>query len=574
MRPALLEIEEVVEPGNDTSSPAPRRPRPQGRQGVESALLRGFSDASLPVVVVLAALSVVLRVRLWMQAVVYPYDAYYYMGTAQSLAAGSGYAWRGTPHTRFLPGFPLAVAPFVKSFGPEAAAVAVSAVAWAILGVVCYLTARRLGGWLAGTAAAVWVLFHPVAVEWTSLPMAEGVFALAAYASISLMIKALVDEDPSMLIAAGAAGGYAAITRNEGVALFPIYIGCAVWLLRTRCSTDKPGHRETSIAKIAAGLVLLTVPYLLWLLWSSGKPSQQVSYAAELAANIRPGIGSLLSALFYYSWSAFRQPFVTVVGYIGIAWLLLKSPRAAVVLGSWVAAMTGIHSLWYFRYDRFALASVPALAIAGGAAVGAVGSLGAGETRRRGRFSRVYLTIGILVVIAASGAVLSREGESLAVLHMTLLDRGGGRAIVSASEIGGRLDGNLASNQGALVEFHSQKRVVDILPQYSDADLRGLDAKDIPCRKMLACFDPDRLGPGSPEQRLDALRAQGVEYLILMVDDKDPSEVIRMLGLPVEAFELRTIIVTEGPSEAGTHRATILRLEGNEPGSASTIGRY
>lgn len=540
-------------------APPRKSSRRKRKSGGESVLVRGVERSSLPAVVVLAAISVLERVSLSMQAVVYPYDAYYYMGTAQSLAAGAGYAWRGSPHTRFLPGFPLTVAPFVNSLGPEVAATLVTAVAWGILGVVCYLTARRLAGWMAGVAAAVLVLFHPVAVEWTSLPMAEGVFVLAAYSSLSLMIKALLDEDPAALPAAGVLGGFAAITRYEGLALIPIYIGCAIWLIRKKSRSLSLG---ILLPRIGGGLAILALPYALWRLWAAGKTSQQLSYASELAATLRPGLGNAVSGVFYYSWSAYRQPFATLVGYLGLAWLVAKSPRSAAVLGSWVAAMTGIHSVWYYRYDRFALASVPALAIAGGAAIGAIGSLGAEGTPRGARFSRGYLTIGLVITVIATGTVSLREGEELARLHMTLLaNRGGGQAIVTASEVGADLDGNIASNAGALVEFHSGKHVVDILPQYSDADLQGLDPRDVPCRTMLACFDPDRAGPGSPDERLEALRARGVEYLILLVDGKDAAEVVRALGLPAEAFEVRATVVTGGPSDAGRHGAAVLRLE-------------
>jgi hypothetical protein len=526
----------------------------------ESGLIKGLERSSLPSVVILAAISVALRLQLWMQAVVYPYDAYYYMGTARSLAAGAGYSWGGSPHTRFLPGFPLAFSPFVDALGPEAAAVTVSAIAWGLLGVVCYLTARRLGGWMAGFAAAVMVLFHPVAIEWTTVPMSEGVFALSAYLALSLLIKALIDEDPFALMLAGAPGGYAAITRNEGLALVPIYLGCALWLIRRKSSRASRSGLRNPLTMAGAGLTMLVLPYVLWLFWSSGKTAPQVSYASEISQNFRVGLGSLINGALYYSWTGYRQSFVTTVGYLGLVYLLLKAPRSAVVLGSWIAAMTAIHSLWYFRYDRFVVASIPAIAIAGGVAIGAVGSLGSTHSRRRGRFKRGYLVFGLLMAIVASGLVMAQDGEDLARLHFTLLNRGGGQAIVTASKVGGRLPGVLASNAGAMTAFYSNKQVIYVLPQYSESDLEGLDPKDRPCRKMLACFDPDQIGPGPKEARLQALRSHGVRFVVLQVDDNEPSAVVEALGLPKEFFEVKAIVLSSGASDSGTHRAAILQL--------------
>ncbi len=568
MQPALLNSRPDTEVADRTSSrgESARRP-PRNRIGA-SSIEKGLSLASLPTALVLAGLSVAVRFQLWMQAVIYPYDSYYYMGTAQSLAAGVGYYWRGGPHTRFLPGYPIAVAPFVKMLGPEAAAVTVSAVAWALVGVVCYLTARRLAGWFAGIAAAVMVLFHPVAIEWTMLPMAEGLFLLAAYSSLALMLKALQDRDFTALVLAGASGGYAAITRNEGVALFPIYLVCAAWLLLKSRKDAKSGRVNTrragprSSIKAVAGLVLLSGPFGIWLLWSASKTAPQLSYVSELRANLGSGLSNLLSGAYYYSWPGYRQPFVAALGYLGLVWLLGKSPRAAALLGAWIISMTGIHSLWYYRYDRFSLASVPALAIAGGSLIGALASLGEYERHFHQKFSRGYLLIGLIIALVATGVVLDSEGEDLANLHMSLLNRGGGRAIVEASRIGGKLKGDLASNAGALTEFYAQKHVVDILPQYTADALRHLDPREVPCRRMIACFDPDKVGPGTPQERLEALRSKGVEYLILQIDSAPPTDVVGAIGLPPEAFETKAIVVSGGPSEANeTHRAAILKLK-------------
>ncbi len=571
MQPALLDTTDtdgtgpIVSAGSpDTSSPTRPKPRPSGVFR-RTDLDRALSVASLPAAVASAALSVVHRLQLWMEAAVYPYDAYYYMGTASNLAYGNGYAFRGTAHTRFLPGYPIAMAPLVKDLGAEAAGVLVASISWALLALVCYFMARNLAGWLAGLSASVLVSFQPVAIEWTSLPMAEGLFTLAAFSSLWAMTTALEKENPTALVPAGLLGGYALITRSEGFALVPIYLGTSAYALakarrRTQRGRSWPG---TPLLGAGGGLLALLLPYSSWLVWSAGKKSAEISHASEFLANFRWALRDLVPNFGYYMWGAYRQPLFAALGYVGLVWILARRPRAGTLLGLWLASMVGFHSAWYYRYDRFAVAAIPAMGVAAGAAVGWVGSLGAHArelTSRRRKFSRSYLTAGLLASIAAAALTFADDGKSLARLHMTLLNRAGGRAILMASEAAGRLEGGLASNVGAMAEFHAGKPVATILARPAEAELANVDPRDLPCVLMAACFDPDRLESEDPEARLEALRRSGVRYLVLHVDEASPEDVVRRLGLPPGAVQLRADVVGGGPSEAGVHRASILEV--------------
>ncbi len=505
------------------------------------------------------------RLQLWMEAGVYPYDAYYYVGTASNLAYGNGYVFRGTSHTRFLPGYPMAIAPLVRSLGPEAAGVVVASLSWAMLALVCYFLARNLAGWLAGFSASVLVSFHPVAIEWTSLPMAEGLLYLAAFSSLWAMATALEKENPTVFVPAGLLGGFALLTRSEGFALVPIYLATSGYVLtKSRRRTGKhTSSAGTALVVTGAGFLALLLPYCSWLVWSAGKASAEISHASEFAANFRWALRDLVPNFGYYMWSAYRQPLFAALGYVGLAWLLARRPRTGTLLGFWLASMVGFHSVWYYRYDRFALAAIPAMGVAAGAAIGWVGSLGAyGRelTWRRRKFSRSYLCVGLLTSIAAAALTLAEDGKSLARLHMTLLNRAGGRAILMASEAAGRLEGGLASNAGAMAEFHAGKPVATILPRPTEAELATVDPRDLPCVLMAACFDPDRLGGEDPQARLDTLRRSGIRYLVLQVEDAPPEEVLRRLDLPPGAVQVRAEVVGGGPSEAGIHRASILEV--------------
>ncbi|MER3454379.1 MAG: hypothetical protein C4318_04380 [Acidimicrobiia bacterium] len=520
--------------------------------------------------VLLAIVSIAIRLEMWSHAVIYPYDAYYYMGTARSLALGAGYVWRGQPHTRFLPGYPLTITPFVSSAGPELGGVLAATLAWALLGMLCYYIASRVGGWMAGLAAGIIVLFHPLAIEWTTVPMAEGVFTLAAYGALALMLEALRDKNAKALFFAALPGGFALITRNEGLVLVPLYLACSLWILYHRLkrfsqtsSFSNVYERKVGGRAVSAGLALLLIPYSGWLFWSLKQTSSQISYASELAANLKPGLGNVISGLFYYSWHGYRSLFITLLGYLGFLLLIWKAPYVVALLGSWIASMTVIHAAWYFRYDRFALASVPALGIAAGAAIGAVGSLGARNVTARSvaTFRREYLLLGLALTVAGLGAVSIRDGKNLALLHFALLERGGGQAIITASRVGGHLNGNLASNAGALAEFYSERQVVDIVPPLSSEDLAALDPRERPCRAMLACFDPDKIGAGTPEERFEALKTRGVRYLIIQIDNQEPAEVLKALRLPQDRFHIRALVIIQRSLERSTAKAAIFRLE-------------
>ena len=527
---------------------------------------RGAAKSAPLAVLVAGAVSVVQRIDLYTHSTIFPYDAYYYLGTAQSLAYGLGYQWRGLPHTRFFPGYPIFVALLSPSVGLEYASVLVAAASWALVGLVAYGIAAKVAGRAAGLVAGLLTVYHPLAAVWTSVPMSEGFFTLACFLSLFLAVRAVSMRSWRYIVLASASAGIAVATRGEGVLLYPLLAACVAFLWK---QTSKSAKQARKLALATAVSVVLSIgPLVLWCVWQLSHPSQQVSYLSELQQGLEPSLSFVMSRAWYYLFPAFGQTVITVAGYAGLVLALKRDKPTVAILASWLALLAGFHSFWYYRYDRFALAAVPVLCVGCGAVARAVLDLGkrlaerAAEQATRARQSPVaaYVALGMALIVAAVALQSAELGNSRARLHMALLGDNGGDALVIAAKTAGKLEGNLASNAGAIVEYHSGKPTLDLVAPISKETLSLLPKAERPCAVAIGCYDPDQAGHGSPEQRLAKLESSSVRYLVLALGGNEPRGIVRALGLPPERFEVVAMVGQLDKKQRTARRAAVLRL--------------
>lgn len=570
----------------DSASSWPVEPSRTARSPIRQ-LGRGVTAAVPWAIGIAAAASVAQRLRLFYDMVLLPYDAYYYMGTARSLASAAGYFWRGNPHTRFYPGYPAATSLLAKFLEVDVAATLVAAGAWAGTAVTCYFLASRLLGRAAGAAAALALLYHPVGIEWTSVPMSEGLFAFFGTLALGAAVessRATSRAKRSGILALGwASAGLAAVTRFEGLLLVPA-LTIASWSCYRSArgnspSSRPPALRQRTLADIGAGVAAFAAPVASWALWRATHSGSQVSYLAELRQGVEFDLSFYLSRFWYYAWPAHRHAVLTVAAYLGLVVLWRRSRAAAAILVSWPLFLGAFHSLWYYRYHRFVVPALPVMAIGVGAAVDAILEFGgkiSGSAQTSSALTRqlvpprFYVALGTALMFAATLVSGWEQGSRTAAIHAGLLQRGGGEALVQAARTASKLGGPLASNAGAIVEFWSSSRTYDLVRPLGPEEKARLAKSELPCAEAIGCFDRDHLGGADPEIRFAALESLGVRYLVLQLYGLSPERLVRELALPPERFRVVAVFGDQSDTGPEARRAAILEVLPSGPPEAAS----
>ncbi len=304
----------------------------------------------------------------------YTIDSYFYLSKAYQLATGGGLhtSWNSGVDLKYFPGYSLILA---LSFLLGGSFVPVQILAYVVSAGVLLKIARELG--LKPTEQSLSVsafIANPAIIKWYSLPMAEGVAVTIALAAVLALLHFVKTRNSWFFILACAMGGFAVVVRAE--CLFLLF----VFLLLL------PRRHAVSLRLSFAGAGLFLLPlfiYGIYLRFSMGGNPAYISEFGYTLAHF-----SILKNLLYNLWAPFglmhwpkpadaHQLFPFVVSAAAI-WLLiggmvfwggaiaalsgrLASPaRASAVLFLLYAAM---HSLWYYRYERFLLLALPATAI-------------------------------------------------------------------------------------------------------------------------------------------------------------------------------------------------------------------
>jgi 4-amino-4-deoxy-L-arabinose transferase-like glycosyltransferase len=202
------------------------------------------------------------------------YDATWYHVVANHVSRGDGFVVDGR---NVVGGFPLTPWPEARptAFFPPAypAALAVGSLlglrtlfehqAWsALLGTATVVLAgflgRRLAGSRAGIVAATAVAVHPLMIGADVALMSESLYGAVVVALVLAVYRALDRPTAARWALVGVAGGAAALTRNEGIAL--ALLAVAVGILATR----GPWRVRARLGGIAVcALALMVVPWMV-----------------------------------------------------------------------------------------------------------------------------------------------------------------------------------------------------------------------------------------------------------------------------------------------------------------------
>lgn len=465
-----------------------------------------------------------LRARLAAEHVIYPYDAYYYLGGARSLAASLSYTFRGFPQTRYQPGFPIVAAPFTWVMETASAGILVAILAWGGVGITTYLIGRRAGGRATGVVAAVLVTFNPIAIKWASVPMAEPVFTLSLALAVLALIAAVQDDKPWLIVIAGLFAGYSMITRFEGVVFFPLLVVAGFWML----SDAKWKRLQRVLIPATVALSLSLIPILLWYVRNKGIETNELAYSDELTNNFDVNFGSAKDRLAYYLWSGQKVRPVSLVAYAGMVAGLIRMKREVALMVLWFVGMVAGHLLWYYTYERFLMGALPALAVSAAWILVA-------PVRRLSRKPRlVFAAIGFALLIAA--VIFSvRVGVNFTREHMIGLNRDwGGETFVVVARQQRDLPGKSVSNRGAVFAFIAEQDTPYIFPVVADKD-------EIP--------------HADPAARARYLKDLGVERVVLATRGRDPEVVLKEVRLDGAGLVLESTTTVDGPME-GTHQIT------------------
>jgi len=193
-------------------------------------------------------------------------DPQYYHATATNIAEGRGFSValddRGfatgpaSEATAFWPpGFPLALAPFYKLFGPEpAVAKAFNAVAGALAVLPVFVIGSRLRGGACGLLAAAIYALTPALIFWTPSLFSEPLFTLGVAATLAIAMLARDRGSWPWLLATGFTLAATSFVRSQGLLLV---LPVAVLVV------PRPGVRAAAraLVLVAAVLALCIVPW-------------------------------------------------------------------------------------------------------------------------------------------------------------------------------------------------------------------------------------------------------------------------------------------------------------------------
>lgn len=357
----------------------------------------------------------------------YTIDSYFYLSKAKQLASGHGLrtTWNDGVDAKYFPGYSIFLAmPFL--IGGSYVTLQMAAYILCVLFVFCIakeLEFDPVERALAATAFAA----NPIVIKWLSLPMAEGVALALSLLSVILFLRFVRTQTYPLLFAACMVGGIATVTRIEALFLLPVF--------GTLAFRDR---KTLPWLPLLAAAVIFVLPLLVYWVKLRTTAHQGPAYLEEFRHTFLRF--DLVKNFLYNVWVPFgfmHRPWgsfgvamlVPVAMVAGAVWIALGE---LVFIGGLVYSIPGrlgsrvraaallflayalLHSLWYYRYERFMLMSLPLAALVWAAATrAAFSSLDAKKTTS-------WLLILAQVAIAASGMYW---GNQYSVRHKVALQQ-------------------------------------------------------------------------------------------------------------------------------------------------------
>ena len=381
-------------------------------------------------------------------------DAAAYVGLGQSIAAGTGYALQGVPHTKYPPGWPLLLSGLIRVAGPEAWGVFQAALVACLLATVALTAAvvRRLGypePVALSVAAAVGLsqTFFDLSVVYLRT---ETLFTAASLAALLAYWGGLPDgrHDPGAPARPpgrwpGLAAGFAilaVLTRLAGVTLAAAGLPWLLDALRRRPggARDERGARRAALRAVvfAAACLLALVAWQVRARAIAAHAPDSVDYGRELlvseprdltkvdrvdnppldapalARRVAGNLEVFARASAVLLTNVDRAGSRLLVG--ALLALLVAAGLARMAFGSratsrrrsaaaWVAGTVALYLVWPFnQQERFYVPLLPLLLLAAGEGLLALLGLARGAWSRPGTRLVARIAGGGLLLLLAS----------------------------------------------------------------------------------------------------------------------------------------------------------------------------
>ncbi|RJP24669.1 MAG: hypothetical protein C4520_03715 [Candidatus Abyssobacteria bacterium SURF_5] len=306
----------------------------------------------------------------------YTIDSYFYLSKAKQFAAGEGLrtSWNDGIDPKYFPGYSLALA---LSFSLGGGHVPVQLLVYVLSVILFIAICKEIGmDTIEQALSSTAFLANPIVIKWHSLPMAEGTALAFSLAAVLAMLRSLKTRNYVFYFSAWILAGFALITRAE--AAFLLVVFCML-LFRRR-------HEIPSSAAMGGGLLFFLPLILYWakfnfMMGSAPAYVNEFRYTlagANIVKNFVYNIYAPFGLMHKFSLGEVNTVLAPAVATAGVIWLLVGG---ILFLGGLVAAVAGrtgsvarasailfllfaaIHSLWYYRYERFMMLALPFAAL-------------------------------------------------------------------------------------------------------------------------------------------------------------------------------------------------------------------
>ncbi|GEM_PF-865935 len=341
----------------ETEDKAGRR---ASRQGAIKARSRDFARDHWPLLIVFAIMAVAFAVRLYYlgKHTEYTADSYYFLILARSIRDTFTYTVRGITHTKYLPGYPIAIWLGSYIFGGFARSANLIAVLGGTFTVLAtYGIGREIFNKWVGLVAALLVAFQPTFLKWTVLPMTEGLFTFLFAGGVYMLITGCKKASPARRTLGAISGGLCFLVRWEGILFLPLMV--LIVLLYYKGSKLRAWEPFVMLSVFAGPMAIYVTRNLI----VTGKISSYVGEYREYSTDISYQV--FKHRFKVYAWNGFSDALFAVFFYLGMAWCLLRRKwKEFLVLGGWFALFVAMHMIWYYAYERFMAPAMPVVGIA------------------------------------------------------------------------------------------------------------------------------------------------------------------------------------------------------------------
>jgi 4-amino-4-deoxy-L-arabinose transferase-like glycosyltransferase len=452
----------------------------------------------------------------------YTADSYYFLLLARSLRDTFTYTVRGVAHTKYLPGYPIAIWFGGYLFGGlERAANVLAVLGGTFTVLVTYGLGRELFDKRVGVVAALVIALQPTFLKWTCLPMTEGLFTFLFAGGIYLLLTGCKRGSASRRLLGAAAGGLCLLVRWEGLLFLPLAVVVVI------------AYRKSSKLKAwepFAMLALVCLPIGVYVIRNLIATGRVTSYSSEYSEySTEMSFAVFKHRLKVYGWNGMSSAAFSLIFYLGAAWMLVRKRwREFFVVAGWFGMFLGFHMFWYYAYERFMAPAAPAAALAAAFLwvdlwVLAGGALAEdGWLAKRWKASpgaRAFLKNGVRVVLILALAALLLHGalraDSLIEQnYRAFADDHGGKGMVQAA------DWLKANTQGRLV-------AVDAGPYFNWLYYPG----DVLYMRPVPWDLPVEEADVSYDGALDQLHERGVRYLVVGHTEKGLDDELALFGI-------------------------------------------